>query len=133
MNESLSIPDKLIVSQPEDFLSEEDKGHGLFTKNGNSINYDFAYKKLGELFKGLVKSNPDYDTCSNNYTFFNDIVTSIDGKYSAPHTQSGFHLVLHEVDINGKKYNIYHTDINNKGEIVSKVKLSRVFIQEIEE
>jgi len=67
---------------------------------------------LGELFKGLVKNKPDYAAHSNNCTFFNDIVTGLDGKYSAPHTQSGFHLILHEVDIDGKKHNIYHTDIN---------------------
>ena len=56
--------------------------------------------------------------------FFNDVVT----EKIPPHPGSGYHLVLNDITLDGKKCDIYHTDQDENGEKIKRHSWSRILI-----
>ncbi len=79
-----------------------------------------------DLYKGYdfwldqIKNAGFFDQLSH----FNDIIT----EKRQPHPESGYHLVLKDVDLDNKKCDIYHTDQDENGDLIKGHTWHRIFI-----
>jgi len=56
--------------------------------------------------------------------FFNDVVT----EKKPPHNESGYHLVLNNIILDGKNCDIYHTDQDEQGNSIEDKSNHRIYI-----
>ena len=56
--------------------------------------------------------------------FFNDVVV----EKRPPHPESGYHLVLSNITLDGRHCDVYHTDQDENGDIVRGSTYSRLFL-----
>lgn len=60
----------------------------------------------------------------DSLSFFNDVIT----ENRPPHPESGYHLVLNDVSLDGKICDIYHTDQDEQGNQINGHTWHRIFI-----
>ena len=61
---------------------------------------------------------------ADKLAFFNDVVT----EKTAPALDAGYHIVLHDIILDGKKCDVYHTDQDAEGNTIKGHTYHRVFI-----
>ncbi len=84
-----------------------------------NINKEFVWKGTEFWTKEI-----DGAGVKDKLSFFNDVVT----EKRPPHPESGYHLVLKDIMLDGKPCDIYHTDQDENGNQIRGHTWHRIFI-----
>jgi hypothetical protein len=101
--------------------------HRSYLKELKNILNDknLSFKKE-EVWKGTEFWSKELENAGvkDKLSFFNDVIT----EKRPPHPESGYHLVLGDIILDGKKCDIYHIDQDENGQKIKDHTWSRIFI-----